>query len=40
MIKMIDLSEINKEIMTIDTIWMAIRLGDILHPAVFDPSVF
>ena len=37
---MLDLSEINKGFMTLDTIWFAIRIGDILSPAVFEPAVF
>ena len=39
-VKMLDLSEMNQGFMTLDTIWMALRLGDILNPAVFDPAVF
>jgi hypothetical protein len=37
---MIDLEDMNRAYMTLDTIWMAIRLGDLLGQAVFDEAVF
>ena len=39
-VKMLDLFELNKSFITIDTIWFAIRLSDVLEDCVFDETIF
>lgn len=39
-VKMLDLYDLNKSFVTIDTIWFAIRLSDILEDWIFDETIF